>query len=700
MIFACKKLSLIYTTIAILLLPLLFLAGCAGDSPSGPPNERVVPALSHDSFVIPESDDLYMHHSEGDLYFLAFTAEPPPISARMVIAGTGLGGYIRRVISVTVDRSMMILLTGDAFLTDIVKSGEVGAEFILEPGTGAPGAKVDSGSSPPPVSAGGPDPPEDRLIPPTGGRLDLSGIILYQRDALPGAGSVVIDNGFIEFSPIVTFSMMIEDRDIIELHSSVEGDLRFYCEISADIGGESDYSMIHPLARFDRWIDLNIKELTLPLEARISYDLDIRLEGTDLDLCGIRSSIEASLKAGMTYCDNLPGGEFDSASVEFGSYPVGCAEASVGRVSISVIPTVTLFLFGKELTAADIGVSLDATMDIDPDPFWIWELSNGISSSCSFDPGILSPSMTPATFSGLDISESVSTGPYRTADYIFVTQWGEEGTDNDQFDFPKGVSIGPENEIIISDNTLHRIQVFTPEGICVDLWGTRGPGPGELSFPAGIVSGPGGNIYVVDKGNKRIQKFTGEGDFIRSWGEEGDSDGQFREPEGIAISGSGDIFVTDNFSNRVQKFSADGDFLDSWGEFGELPGQFSGPMGITCGPDGSVYVSECYNHRVQKFTGEGIFVAGWGTMGSGDGEFDCPVDLATGPGGNIHVVDYGNSRIVKFDPGGAFISSLGSFGTGEGGFDDPSGIAVAGDGYLYICDSGNHRIKVFAPLAR
>ena len=75
--------------------------------------------------------------------------------------------------------------------------------------------------------------------------------------------------------------------------------------------------------------------------------------------------------------------------------------------------------------------------------------------------------------------------------------------------------------------------------VFITKWGQRGSGNGQFSFPRGICSNPAGNIYVVDSGNNRIQKFTGHGRFLLKWGTKGQANGQFErfDPanQGLAI---------------------------------------------------------------------------------------------------------------------------------------------------------------------
>src|SRR5947199_426896 len=75
----------------------------------------------------------------------------------------------------------------------------------------------------------------------------------------------------------------------------------------------------------------------------------------------------------------------------------------------------------------------------------------------------------------------------------------------------------------------------------ITQWGESGSGPGQLLYPRGIAVGPNGNVYVTDHGNNRVQVFTSNGDFVTQWGSYGSGNGQFFSPWGIAVDGDGNV---------------------------------------------------------------------------------------------------------------------------------------------------------------
>ena len=185
--------------------------------------------------------------------------------------------------------------------------------------------------------------------------------------------------------------------------------------------------------------------------------------------------------------------------------------------------------------------------------------------------------------------------------------------------------------------------------------GGKGAETGQFDYPRGMAVTTQGNVLVADTNNDRIQKFSPAGVFLSVIGGKGEGQGEFREPCGIAADRSGNIYVADTANQRVQKLQADGTFLAEWR--GPDPG-FYGPRDIAIGSDNFVYVVDEGNARIIKFDSEGNVLAVWGTRGQGDGQFNDPTSVAVDANSNrVYVADPINGRIVVFDPNGSFITN-------------------------------------------
>lgn len=53
----------------------------------------------------------------------------------------------------------------------------------------------------------------------------------------------------------------------------------------------------------------------------------------------------------------------------------------------------------------------------------------------------------------------------------FVREWGKQGYMAGEFQYPKGVTVSLEGEVIVSDFKNHRLQVFGLDGTFRRYWG-------------------------------------------------------------------------------------------------------------------------------------------------------------------------------------------------------------------------------------
>ena len=64
-----------------------------------------------------------------------------------------------------------------------------------------------------------------------------------------------------------------------------------------------------------------------------------------------------------------------------------------------------------------------------------------------------------------------------------------------------GITIDPNDFILVTDNYNHQVVIFDPFGNLVYKFGSTGSGDGEFSYPCGIAVNKNGDIYVSDNDN-------------------------------------------------------------------------------------------------------------------------------------------------------------------------------------------------------
>jgi DNA-binding beta-propeller fold protein YncE len=247
-----------------------------------------------------------------------------------------------------------------------------------------------------------------------------------------------------------------------------------------------------------------------------------------------------------------------------------------------------------------------------------------------------------------------------------------------------GVAVDASHNLYVTDANNSRVLKFTGLGTYLTQWGNLGTNNGQFNFPQGIAVDSSTNVYVADRDNSRVDKFDSNGNYLTQWGSPGTNNGQFIVPNGIAVDRSNNVYVGDTVSNRVEKFDSNGSYLSQWGSFGSGNGQFYDPLGIALDGSNNVYVADQYNDRVEKFDSNGNYLTQW------DGIFD-PAAIAVDSNNNVYVAYLDGFQ--KFTDNGRYLAQSilqsNSFGY------NPTGIAVdSSRGFIYVANV--YQIQVFA----
>lgn len=227
------------------------------------------------------------------------------------------------------------------------------------------------------------------------------------------------------------------------------------------------------------------------------------------------------------------------------------------------------------------------------------------------------------------------------ANGAFLRQFGSAGTTPDKFGQLKGFAFGPtglaaapDGTLFVADTWNHRVSVFSPTGQPLRQWGTFFNGqddaaglpmhPSDFYGPRGIAIGPDGLVYVTDGGNGRLSVFKQDGTWVRTIGSRGTGPGQMLDCIGVAVKADGTIAVADPDNGRVQLFAANGTFLNSVPvmEWGATHGQEPYPVWL---PDGNLLVPIPLGNKLYEITPAGQIVR---TLTGNPGDLRRPVAIA------------------------------------------------------------------------
>ncbi len=131
---------------------------------------------------------------------------------------------------------------------------------------------------------------------------------------------------------------------------------------------------------------------------------------------------------------------------------------------------------------------------------------------------------------------------------------GEGGPDAVEFNRPQSIAVDPGRaRLIVTDACNHRLGVFDLDGHPIRWIGSDRPGrgPGSFNYPYGLALLPDGDVLVSEFGNHRVQRIdveTGRSEGV--YCSMGRAEGEVMNPWGVAVIGS-TAYVLDSGNNRV-----------------------------------------------------------------------------------------------------------------------------------------------------
>ncbi|TZF86288.1 hypothetical protein FW774_04360 (plasmid) [Pedobacter sp. BS3] len=302
-------------------------------------------------------------------------------------------------------------------------------------------------------------------------------------------------------------------------------------------------------------------------------------------------------------------------------------------------------------------------------------LLNGSNTSARFDSpeGVAvdaSGNMYIADKNNHVIRKITSSGTVSTFAGTGVAGYADGPGSSARFNNPWKVAVDASGNVYVADRDNYKIRKITPAGIVSTLAGsTAGYADGTGSAakfmqPLDVAIDPSGNIIVADNTSHRIRKVTPAGvvTTIAGNGTAGYANGtgtaaQFKNPSGVAVDASGNIYVADRLNQRIRKITTAG-VVSSFagnGTSGTTDGatgsaKFSDPYGITVDASGNVYVADLVSSRIRKIASGQVSTLAGSIPGYQNGtstvaKFNQPTALTIDASSNIYVADHANNRI-------------------------------------------------------
>ena len=197
----------------------------------------------------------------------------------------------------------------------------------------------------------------------------------------------------------------------------------------------------------------------------------------------------------------------------------------------------------------------------------------------------------------------------------------------------------------------------------------------KFQAPRGVAIGPEGAIYVTDSSAECLFKFNKEGRLLKT------VQNELKRPYFITIMNNR-LYVSDYISQFVKIFDTDCNVI------GNIPTkECPKPLGVAAGDDGLYVVSGSGNQiGVYSSAPNGDFIRHLNIQPSSV-KLSVPKGICFDCSGHLFVTQRGPGvqGVYVFTPSGEHVATFGLASSGVK-MEWPAGIVIDEDGFVYVCD--------------
>ena len=160
--------------------------------------------------------------------------------------------------------------------------------------------------------------------------------------------------------------------------------------------------------------------------------------------------------------------------------------------------------------------------------------------------------------------------------YELLIRTGTEGSEDGQFNSPRGLCIDYNGDVLVADRGNNRVSIFSK-----DLLFISNIGIGQLKYPTDVKLTPGSMVVVLDWSPKCVHFYSKPGYFFNSCISRGEGyDCLVNQPRFFCLDLAGNIIISDWNNHKMRIFSLSEQLIHTIRREGEGIGEFMYPYGI------------------------------------------------------------------------------------------------------------------------